>query len=75
MSKYKVIIVTRSDVTALKVSSGFNIEKASDEEIRDLLINTTPEPHMDRVDLSLEIEDNQHIGPHKHTRYFNQEDL
>ena len=75
MNKYKIIIVTRSDVTALKVSSDFNIEKASDEEIRALLLNTVPESHMDRVDLNLEIEDNQHIGPHKHTRYFNQENL
>ena len=75
MSKYKIILVTRSDVTALKVSSDFNLEKASDDDIRALLTSTIPEPHMDQFDMELEIEDVQHIGPHKYTRYFDQENL
>ena len=75
MSKYKVILVTRSDTTVLKVRSDFNLEKASDEDIRALLLNTIPQEGFDQVDNELELQDVQHIGPHKYTRHFNQEQL
>jgi len=75
MSKYKVILVTRSDTTVLKVRSDFDLEKASDDDIRALLTSTIPQEGFDQVDNELELEDVQHIGPHKYIRYFDQENL